>query len=130
MNKKKLTRYGSIILNLISENDVFLSAQEIYLKMRELSYPVGLATIYRQLQVLLDNHLIDAIKSESGEVIYKQCKKTSHHHHVICIKCGKSQEILEPEIELWTRRVAKKLGYLPMNHTIEIFGHCQQCQTP
>lgn len=128
LKDKKLTKWGLLILELISTSSSFLSAQDIYLKLREQSYPVGLATVYRQLQVLLEKELIDSIKNNSGEIMYKQCRATNHHHHIICLICGNSEEIFAPEIETWAASEAQRLGYSELSHTLEIFGHCQKCR--
>jgi Fur family ferric uptake transcriptional regulator len=104
----------------------FRSAQEIHALLTERGDPVGLSTVYRTLQALAEAGEIDALRTESGESIYRRCSGT-HHHHLVCRSCGATVEVEGPAVEKWTRTVASTHGYRDVSHTLEIFGTCGDC---
>lgn len=105
----------------------FRSAQDIHEALRDEGEPVGLATVYRTLQSLVDAGEVDALKTDAGEAVYRSCSRT-HHHHLVCRQCGRTIEIEGPAVERWTTAVASRHGYRDVNHTLELFGLCPVCQ--
>jgi Fur family transcriptional regulator, ferric uptake regulator len=106
----------------------FRSAQEIHDLLNRRGDPVGLATVYRTLQLLADAGEVDMLRSEDGEAIYRRCSD-SHHHHLVCRSCGLTVEVEGPTVERWTRSIAAEHGFSDVSHTLEIFGTCPDCAT-
>lgn len=104
----------------------FRSAQEIHALLAEQGERVGLSTVYRTLQSLAEADEIDALRTETGESIYRRCSAT-HHHHLVCRDCGATVEVEGPTVESWTRTIAAAHGYSEVSHTLEIFGTCTAC---
>jgi Fur family ferric uptake transcriptional regulator len=94
--------------------------------MRSSGRPVGLATVYRTLQVLVDSGDADVLKAESGEAAYRSCSPT-HHHHLVCRWCGHTVEIQGPTVERWANTTAKTHKFVDVSHTLELFGTCRDC---
>jgi len=124
------TRQGAAVLAVVRSADSFRSAQDIHAQLRAEGQPVGLATVYRHLQLLAENGVIDALQSGEGQILYRQCASDDHHHHLICRRCGASVEIEGPQVEQWATATAARMGYADVTHTIEIFGLCPSCQPP
>lgn len=124
--KPRTTRQRTAILAALGRQDDFRSAQQIHEQMRADGDPVGLATVYRNLQTLAESGQIDVLVSDDGESIYRQCAEEAHHHHLVCRECGRTIEFLAPEMEEWTRRVAAEHGFTDVQHTMEIFGLCPE----
>ena len=103
----------------------FASAQDIHAALRELGTPIGLATVYRALQAMVDDGELDALRTDEGETVYRRCG-TSHHHHLVCRECGRTVEVEEPSVERWASRVAAQHGFSEVSHTLEIFGTCDR----
>jgi Fur family transcriptional regulator, ferric uptake regulator len=104
----------------------FVSAQELHLKLKNAGSTIGLATVYRALADLASQNEADSLQSKDGELLYRACG-TSHHHHLICRKCGKTVEIEADKVEAWADEVAKEHGFTKPSHTIDIFGDCGNC---
>jgi Fur family ferric uptake transcriptional regulator len=121
------TRQGAAVLRALKAADGFRSAQDIHADLRSAGESVGLTTVYRHLQMLTDDEVIDALQTADGEVVYRECESAHHHHHVVCRNCGKSVEIDEPAVERWAARVAEESGFTDISHTVEIFGLCARC---
>ena len=120
------TRQRRAISAAMETFEDFRSAQEIHALLAERGDPVGLSTVYRTLQTLADAGEIDALRTESGESIYRRCSAT-HHHHLVCRSCGATVEVEGPTVEKWTRSIAAAHGYSAVSHTLEIFGTCGEC---
>ena len=122
------TQHREDVSALLRETTEFLSAQRVYALLRQRDIPIGLTTVYRILQAFADEGSVDAIRSASGEQIYRRCSP-SHHHHLMCRSCGRAIEVEGPAIEEWAATVAEDHGFRDINHSIEIFGTCRMCAT-
>jgi Fur family transcriptional regulator, ferric uptake regulator len=123
------TRQGRAIEQVLDDADVFLSAQEIHARLRAAGGGVGLATVYRHLQRLSDSGLVDVIKGNDDQLVYRRCGSARHHHHLVCRSCRRSDELESTEVEQWAAAQASGHGYSDVEHTVEIFGVCPDCRT-
>jgi Fur family transcriptional regulator, ferric uptake regulator len=115
------------ILNALSAAEAFLTAQEIHDRLRADGKRVGLATVYRTLQALASTGVLDVLRNDDGEAIYRRCATPDHHHHLVCRSCGQSVEIASDAVETWADRTARRNGYTSVTHTVEVYGLCRGC---
>ena len=120
------TRQRGEVLALMAETDDFRSAQQLHRALCERGASVGLTTVYRTLQLLVDADEVDTMRLPSGEQLYRRCGQ-SHHHHLVCRGCGTTVEVEGPTVERWTDRIAAEHGFTDVSHTLEIFGTCPRC---
>jgi Fur family ferric uptake transcriptional regulator len=125
-NATRHTRQRGEVLALLREVDGFRTAQDLYLELKERGAKVGLTTVYRTLQLLVDAGEVDATRLPGGEQLFRWCSD-GHHHHLVCRGCGRAVEVMGPAVERWADRVAEEHGFVDIDHTIEIFGTCQDC---
>jgi len=104
----------------------FASAQELYQLLQRNGESIGLTTVYRALQSLVSDKIVDQLRRDDGEAIYRLCG-AEHHHHLVCKQCGSTVEIEGSAIERWTKAVAEEHGFREIGHTAEIFGICSKC---
>ncbi|SNQ49280.1 Zinc uptake regulation protein (modular protein) [Frankia canadensis] len=123
----RATRQGDAVCAALTETDAFTSAQDLHALLRSQGTAVGLTTVYRHLQVLVDRGEVDMIRRDDGETVYRRCATEAHHHHLVCRDCGRTIEIAGPEIEAWTAAVAAAEGFVDVAHTVEIYGTCAEC---
>ena len=121
------TRQRTAIFEALRNTSGFKTAQGLHMEMLRAGDRVGLATVYRNLQSLAEAGQVDVIQNESGEVMFRLCQATDHHHHLVCRSCGRSEEITADEIERWAVRVARRHGFNDVTHTAELFGFCASC---
>jgi Fur family ferric uptake transcriptional regulator len=112
---------------LLAETAEFSSAQDLHGRLKDAGEKVGLATIYSQLRALADAGEIDSVRGDSGEILYRRCDLVSHHHHLVCRRCGHAVELDAPEVETWARRVGGRHGFRHLDHVLEITGICDRC---
>jgi len=121
-----MTRQRAAVAELLDDTTDFRSAQQVHEMLRAQGETIGLATVYRTLQALVDNGDVDVL-THDGENIYRRCGRREHHHHLVCRSCGATVEIDGPTVEAWASRVAAEHGYRDIEHTIELFGTCAAC---
>jgi Fur family ferric uptake transcriptional regulator len=123
----RLTRQRTAVAEVLDRVDGFRSAQELHDLLRRSGEAVGLTTVYRHLQALVDAGQVDVLRVVDGEAIYRRCPTQDHHHHVVCRLCGRSVEIDGPEVEAWATRMAGEHGFVEISHSVEVFGTCSDC---
>lgn len=122
------TRQRAAISALLETLDDFRSAQELHDALRERGDNIGLTTVYRTLQAMAGAGLVDTLRTDTGESVYRRCSE-HHHHHLVCRGCGSTVEVGDHEVEDWAAKVADEHGFSDVSHTIEIFGTCADCRS-
>jgi Fur family ferric uptake transcriptional regulator len=127
--RQRSTRQGGAVKDALCSAGGFVSAQDVYATLRAEGESVGLSTVYRHLQGFVDAGFVDVIHTPEGETTYRYCgdANQSHHHHLVCRECGRTQEIEGRVVERWAAGVAEEYGYTAVDHTIELFGLCAKC---
>ena len=120
------TRQRQAVLAALDQATSFCTAQELHDVLRHRGEKVGLATVYRSLQLMADAEEVDVIRSDAGEAAYRRCS-SKHHHHLVCRLCGRAVEVSGPAVEAWADRVAGQHGFSEVSHTVELSGVCQAC---
>ncbi|NEK86620.1 transcriptional repressor [Blastococcus saxobsidens] len=123
---RRHSRQRSAVLALLDELDGFRSAQDLHALLRARGDAVGLATVYRALQALVDDGLLDVLRGQDGQAAYRRCSP-SHHHHLVCRSCGRTEEVADPPVERWAARIAAEHGFVDVQHDVEVFGTCGAC---
>lgn len=124
--RERSTRQFQAVVTELERTPDFRSAQDIHAAIRDAGGSIGLATVYRALQSLVDAGSADVLKTDSGEATYRACSD-SHHHHLVCRYCGRTVEIQGPAVERWADGIATEHGYSDVSHTLELFGTCGDC---
>ena len=124
---RKPTRQQAAVAQLLEHTEDFTSAQTVHARLREAGEGVGLATVYRTLQSMVEAGTVDVLRTDDGEAVYRACS-THHHHHLVCRQCGRTVEVAGPTVESWADQVAAEHGFSGVTHTLEIFGTCAHCR--
>jgi Fur family ferric uptake transcriptional regulator len=124
-DRARTTRQRTAVLAALRRAAEPMSAQDLH---AELGRTVGLATVYRTLQGLADAGQVDVFRRDSGEALFRLCNPV-HHHHLVCQRCGRVEEIDACEVEPWAARVGRRRGFSVTGHQADVFGVCASCQT-
>lgn len=122
----RATRQRAAVWTLLENLEEFRSAQELHDELRRRGEGIGLTTVYRRLQSMAASGLVDTLRTETGESVYRRCSQ-QHHHHLVCRRCGATVEVQGTQVEAWAAEVADEHRFSDVSHTIEIFGICAQC---
>lgn len=127
-NRLKMTPQRRLILDVFFDLDGHFSAEEIYDVVKKADSSVGQATVYRTLKHFLDAGLGRSVHFGDGVSRYEPSYGQEHHDHLICENCGKSVEVVDPEIERLQEVVAKDQGFILTRHKMYLYGLCPECR--
>ena len=120
------TRNQERILTLLQTLNRAISAQDIYVQLRKGSQSIGLATVYRALEALKLEGVVQVRTLASGESLYSSVQQDKHH--LTCLQCGKSIPINECPVHELEIQLHQSHQFKIFYHTLEFFGLCNQCQ--
>jgi Fur family transcriptional regulator, ferric uptake regulator len=120
------TRSQEKILNFFKTLNREISAQDLYLELRASQQSVGLATVYRSLEALKLEGLLQVRTLANGESLYSSLKKDQHH--LTCLDCGQSIPIHECPVRELETQLQQSHKFQVYYHTLEFFGLCDRCQ--
>ncbi|RDW21989.1 Fur family transcriptional regulator [Oceanobacillus chungangensis] len=127
----KLTPQREATLRVLLEREEdHLSAEDVYLLVKEKSPEIGLATVYRTLELLSELKIVDKINFGDGVSRYDLRKEGAKHfhHHLVCIECGSVEEIVNDLLEDVEKIVQSEWGFEVQDHRLTFHGICKQCQ--
>lgn len=115
---------------LIEREEDHLSAEEVFLLVKEKAPEIGLATVYRTLELLCEINVVDKINFGDGVSRYDLRKEgiDHFHHHLVCMECGDVEEIIEDLLEDVEKIVESEWHFKVKDHRLTFHGICQQCQ--
>ncbi len=129
-NGLKFTIQREVILEMLYSSDEHLTPESLHHLIQE-KHPdlnTGIATVYRTLSLLEDSDMVTSLSFGAQGKKYELGAK-DHHDHIICTNCGSISEFVDDEIETRQKKIAEELGFLMQEHSMQIYGICQPCQT-
>ncbi|UOY93874.1 transcriptional repressor [Ectobacillus sp. JY-23] len=127
----KLTPQREATVRVLLENEEdHLSAEDVYLLVKEKSPEIGLATVYRTLELLTELKIVDKINFGDGVSRYdlRQEGASRFHHHLICTECGSVEEIQEDLLGEVEKKVEANWKFKVKDHRLTFHGICRSCQ--
>jgi Fur family ferric uptake transcriptional regulator len=116
--------------DLIERRSGHFTASDLISDARSRNVAIGRATVFRTLDMLVEQGQLERIDLPSGEHAYVSCAPQEHHHHVVCRRCGKSVEVEDSGLQSVVRHIAHVSGYTIDAHRLELFGLCPDDQGP
>ncbi|TCT25649.1 Fur family ferric uptake transcriptional regulator [Melghiribacillus thermohalophilus] len=115
---------------LLEHEEDHLSAEDVYLLVKEKSPEIGLATVYRTLELLSELKIVDKINFGDGVSRYDLRKEGAEHfhHHLVCIECGSVEEIEEDLLGDVEKIVETEWQFKVKDHRLTFHGICRKCQ--
>jgi Fur family ferric uptake transcriptional regulator len=126
----KLTNQRKMILEVLYKNSSkHMTVEEIYNTVKKKCPEIGLATVYRTIQLLSELKLIGKLNLDDGFTRYEigELTKRHYHHHLICEKCGKVIEVKDDLLESTEQLVYRNHGFKVTNHIVKFYGICDDC---
>lgn len=123
----KFTGKRKAIVDLfVQVTDRFLSAKEIYESVQKRFPNVSFDTIYRTLALLVDEGILETMEFHEEGARYRLTCREDHHHHVVCLRCGRTFPLDVCPMEELGQRLN---GFQVVSHRFEVYGYCKECQT-
>lgn len=121
----KLTKQRQQILELIQASDGHMTADEIHSTLKDMNVSIGIATVYRNLNYLYSEKLINRVRHPELGFIYD--KNLHEHYHFRCVKCNKIQDVEIGYQSNLHDLVEESLGCVVLDHEISFEGICNEC---
>ena len=127
-NQLKQTKQRKVIVDHFLVMHDHLDAEELYEAVRKKGFNIGLATVYRTLNLLKDAGLVEQNAFSDGRAVYELLRPGTHHDHLICVSCGLVVEFENPEIEAMQKKVANEKDFQLISHRLDMYGKCGPCR--
>lgn len=115
------------ILEMLANNEPrHMSAEDVYKTLLEQNEDIGLATVYRVLTQFETAGLVQRHNFEGGHAVF-ELDQGHHHDHIVCMKCGKVVEFMDETIERLQHEIAEQKGFKLVDHSLTLYGDCQNC---
>ncbi len=132
----RMTVTRQSIINVLNTTKEHLSAEDIFEKVKNIHEGIGLASVYRNLELLIELNLVHKHNFGEGKSRYEITtdeNANTNHHHLICTSCGKIvdyDEILSEEKSMsknTEQKLTKKYGFSIERHNVQYLGTCKKC---
>lgn len=124
----KLTGPRAAIIKFLAESHNHPDMRQIFTGIRA-EYPgIGMATVYRTLDLLLELDILRAISLKKNQLRYELKKPGDHHHHLVCTGCSQIIEFGSCNFKHISKEIETVTRYNIEDHTLEAYGLCPQCQ--
>lgn len=125
----KLTTQRKLILKILLENlHEHPSAEEIYQMVRDQNPRVGLATVYRTLELFCELGILHELNFDNNCRRYELEQGDRHHHHLICLKCNKIVEFNDYILKDLEGDIQSRYNFDVVDHRIKFYGYCSDCR--
>lgn len=123
--KQRMTRQRRVVLETVRTIMNHPSVDTVYEKVRRRLPRISLATVYRNLEVLAEQG--ELLKVESAGQRMRFDHNTHAHHHIVCVACGKLDDVSDERVTVRERKSEDGEGYRIIDYRIEFRGLCPDC---
>ena len=125
----RITRPRRAVIDAVQRTERAFSADDLLGELHGSASGVGRATVFRTLDVLVQNGLLDRIHRPDGCHSYVRCDHSDqHHHHLICSSCGVVVQFEDCTVEPLLDELSRRTSFQISGHWLEVFGRCSACQ--
>jgi Fur family transcriptional regulator, ferric uptake regulator len=119
------------VVDALARRDCCATAQEIADDLRGDGRPVGIASVYRALELLDRLGLVHRLDVGDGTARYEAALAGGeHHHHVVCERCGRVEQFTDASLERAITALSGRLDYAIDEHDVTLRGTCPRCREP
>ena len=132
----RMTLGREATLEVLSQADEHLSAEDIYLRVHKVYPSIGLTSVYRTLDILTNMGLVNKFDFGQDRARYELAESSrgkAHHHHLVCTGCGRIidyTDFIDEEVALLKKTeegLSQKYNFKITNHFIQFSGLCDHC---
>lgn len=121
----RITPQRVAIVDYMLDTDTHPSAEELHAAIRRKHPMVSLATVYKTLALLKKKGLVRELDFPTGA---RYDSNVDEHVNLVCVKCGRIDDVDETSLGDLESRVARKAKYSILGGRFELYGYCSQCQ--
>lgn len=122
----QFTEQRAIVFDYLQTVAHHPTAEEVFLAVKAKLPKISLATVYKNLEALVESGV--ASKWTYGDGSARYDKRTDHHYHLRCLKCGRMWDIEPTEVSDMLDRMRPQRGFQVTDYRLEIVGFCRDCR--
>ena len=124
----KITPQRIAVLKEVIKDKGHRECEDIFLAIKRSKTYVSRATVYRTLDILVQNQFVRKLNLGDGKARYESKINSEHHDHLVCITCRKIVEFVDLDIEMLQEKIANKYQFSLKRHVHQLFGICKECR--
>ena len=126
-SNQRVTAQRTLLLNLLSQSDKHLDADELYRQARQKHPRISLSTVYRNLQLFKKLGIIEE-RHFAEEHHYYEAKPATEHQHLLCLSCGKITEFACPMSQQLKKDISRQHDFDISSVQVQMTGLCSNCR--
>lgn len=119
----RVTDQRRTLAGLFADTPGYLSPKDVYDYMGRTYSGLSFDTVYRNLRVMEELGVLEQVVFEDGVKFKLHCREAHHHHHMICLQCGRTHPITFCPME----QTKVPGDFTVVKHKFEVFGYCNSC---
>lgn len=124
----KRTKHRKAILEILKGSETPLTADEIFLMLKEKHTSIWLSTVYRTLEILTEKDVVLKSTSMGEDKARYELKQDEHRHRFVCVGCHKMIPLFDCPLEDFEKKLKDKMDFDVTGHNLEIYGYCHDCK--
>src|SRR3954467_3535649 len=127
-HRQPITRQRELVAQVALLSEDHLSVEAIRRELKQRGEQVGVATVYRTLDLLVQSGLVRSQEFGEGFKRYEPMPAQTDHEHLICEQCGRVVEFQNERLERMLPIIADEHAFQLARHRVEIYGFCRECR--
>ncbi|NLY42799.1 MAG: transcriptional repressor [Clostridiaceae bacterium] len=123
----KMTKQRKAILEILMDSRTCLSAEEIFIKAKNINPNICLTTVYRTIELLASYRMLNKIDIGDNKYRY-EINSNTHYHHIICMGCKKMFKVQGCPVPDFESSIRAQTKFKIIGHRLEVYGYCPECQ--
>ncbi len=123
----RITPQREMIIEAIAHAGQHVNAEEVYAEIQNRTHAVNIATVYRTLDLLVEQGLASCVDLGKGRVIYAT-HQHGPHIHLVCRQCGQVTDANQDLLASLTQQLQATYQFAADLQHISILGLCSDCQ--
>ena len=105
-----------------------LDVRSLHAALKRQGIAANITTVYREVQFLVDEEVLRPVQFQDGVQRFEPAH-AGHHHHLVCLTCGKVTEVtMENDLASLETKIGKETGFSIEHHSLEFYGRCKKCR--
>ena len=124
----KNTKSRKLILDILIKSDQPISAEQIFLELKENKIEINLSTVYRTLESFEHKNLVTKINIIDDQRMLFEYNQVGHRHYLICVMCKKIITVQNCPLGSYEKNLEKETQFSIVGHKLYLYGYCEDCQ--
>lgn len=123
----KMTEQRRELLRILEDAHRPMTAEEIFFQLKVTTPDVCLATVYRNMELLVSRGVVRQLQLSGKSRVYELIGD-AHHHYLVCLSCNKTVKLEDCPLHQYEAKVVANTDFTITEHRLAMYGYCPQCK--